>query len=143
MEHKLAEVLYEWLPSHEKCFQPLDVPKIVDDDESVGDYKLGYQIGAFKQRHWPSVHFIRCNLFPCISMHVGEGNFGKIHNCFRADGKSFALKKIPKTNVNSVRTLTRLCAGLEVLSESDHSRQHPNILYFEEVTPSNLPLPVL
>ena len=70
-------------------------------------------------------------------MHIiGRGTFGKVYACVKQDGSQYAVKRMPKSRLLTLKGAARVAAQLRVLCQSDLTQRHPNILYFDEVLQS-------
>ena len=68
-----------------------------------------------------------------LGENVGNGNFGHVYACVRPDGSHVAVKKMAKSKLLTLKTITRLSSELRILREHDHNRRHANILYIDNV----------
>ena len=99
---KLSKLLFGYFPSHPTNYSQLLGPVRVQETETtVGDYDIG----------------------PLI----GDGNYAKVHiGHHRITKQEYALKIIPKRQLNDLRILQNLEAELHILQFVDH----PNLVSF-------------
>jgi hypothetical protein len=67
---------------------------------------------------------------------IGQGNYSKVYSCQLPSGSRVAVKKMPKSKLLTIKTMSSLSSELRILRDPDRSQRHPNILYIDDVLQS-------
>ena len=71
-----------------------------------------------------------------LNQKIGQGNFGEVFACSTPNGRVVAVKKMPKSKLLTIKTMSSLSSELRILRNPDLSQRHPNILYIDDVLQS-------
>ena len=67
---------------------------------------------------------------------IGKGSFGDVYACTLPNDSRIAVKKICKSKLRTLKTISRLSSELLMLYNVDLTLRHQNILYIDDVLQS-------
>ena len=68
---------------------------------------------------------------------IGKGSFGDVYACTLPNDSRIVVKKICKSKLRTLKTISRLSSELSVLHNVDLTLRHQNILYINDVLQSH------
>ena len=67
---------------------------------------------------------------------IGKGTFGEVYACQLPNGSLVAVKKVHKSKVLTIQTISCISHEFRMLREPDLTRRHQNIMYIDDVLQS-------
>mmetsp|Transcript_42526 Transcript_42526/g.113511 ORF Transcript_42526/g.113511 Transcript_42526/m.113511 type:complete len:227 (-) Transcript_42526:960-1640(-) len=122
VEGKLLHLLYEWIPRNVAQLQPLSGLGEAQEQSTDVVQRMLNGVPTGEQ-------FVMNNI-------IGKGGFSEVYACQLPNGSLVAVKKLHKSKLLTIQTISCISHEFRVLREPDLTRRHQNIMYIDDVLQS-------
>ena len=154
VEGKLLHLLYEWIPRVRGCKWTL--PPIMNITTTTPEYTPDLRtrppiqnvaqlqpLSGLGEAQEQSTDVVQRMLNGVLTGEqfvmdniIGKGTFGEVYACQLPNGSLVAVKKVHKSKVLTIQTISCISHEFRMLREPDLTRRHQNIMYIDDVLQS-------